>query len=104
WLAWALLASPKHFWQTLLSGCAAGLMLAYMFHAGVVHGIPPAAIAVAVILLLHGQLHGHRRLPWLLFASAALLSLALRAQRMAAALSFLQEFPRDEYALPGFPN
>ena len=35
-------------------------MFAYMFHAGMVHGIPPVAIAVAVILLLHGQLHGHR--------------------------------------------
>ena len=104
WLAWVLLAAHKHAWQTMLSTCAAGLMFAYMFHAGMVHGIPPAAIAVAVILLLHGQLHGHRRGPWLLFASAVLLSLALGAERMAAALSLLEQFPRDEYALPGFPS
>ena len=104
WLAWALLAVRKHVWQTLLSTCAAGLILAYMFHAGMVHAIPPVAIAVAVILLLHGQIHGHRGGPWLLFASAVLLSLALCAQRMAAALAFLQQFPRDEYALPGFPS
>jgi hypothetical protein len=102
WLAWAFLAVRKNVWQTMLSTCAAALMFAYMFHAGMVHAIPPVAIAVAVILLLHGQLHGHRRGPWLLFASAALLSLALGAQRMAAALAFLQQFPRDEYALPGF--
>lgn len=104
WLAWALLAMRKHVWQTMLSTCAAGLMFAYMFHAGMVHAIPPVAIAVAVILLLHGLLHGHRRGPWLLFASAVLLSLALGAQRMTAALAFLQQFPRDEYALPGFPS
>jgi hypothetical protein len=104
WLAWALLAAHQHVWQRVLSTCAAGLMLAYMFHAGMVHAIPPAAIAVAVILLLHGQMRGHRRWPWLLFASAALLSLALGAQRLAAALAFLQQFPRDEYALPGFPS
>jgi len=104
WLAWALLAVRKHVWQTMLSACAAALMFAYMFHAGMVHAIPPVAIAVAVILLLHGQLHGHRRGPWLVFASAVLLSLALGAQRLAAALAFLQQFPRDEYALPGFPS
>ena len=90
WLAWALLAVRKHVWQTMLSACAAALMFAYMFHAGMVHAIPPVAIAVAVILLLHGQLHGHRRGPWLVFASAVLLSLALGAQRLAAALAFLQ--------------
>jgi hypothetical protein len=33
-----------------------------------------------------------------------LLSLALGAQRMAAAFAFLQQFPRDEYALPGFSS
>jgi hypothetical protein len=79
-------------------------MFAYMFHAGMVHAIPPVAITVTVILLLHGQLHGHRRGPWLMFAGAALLALALGAQRLAAALAFLQHFPRDEYALPGFPS
>ena len=104
WLAWALLAVHKQVWQRVLSTCAAGLVLAYMFHSGMVHAIPPVAIAVAVILLLHGQLHGHRRGPWLVFASAVLLSLALGAQRLAAALAFLQQFPRNEYALPGFPS
>jgi hypothetical protein len=79
-------------------------MFACMFHAGMVHAIPPVAIALAVILLLHGRLHGHRRGPWLIFAGVALLSLALGAQRLAAALAFLQQFPRDEYALPGFPS
>jgi len=104
WLAWTLLAARKHVWQTMLSTCAAGLMLAYMFHAGMVHAIPPVAIAVSVILMLHGQMRGHRRGPWLVFASAVLLSLALGAQRIATALAFLQQFPRDEYALPGFPS
>lgn len=104
WLAWALLARHENVWQNVFATCAAGLMFACMFHAGMVHAILPVAIALAVILLLHGRLHGHRRGPWLIFAGGALLSLALGAQRLAAALAFLQHFPRDEYALPGFPS
>jgi hypothetical protein len=53
---------------------------------------------VSVILMLHGQLRGHRRGRGSLFAGAVLLSLALGAQRLATALAFLQQFPRDEYA------
>jgi hypothetical protein len=104
WLAWALLVVHKHVWQRMLSTCAAGLMLAYMFHSGMVHAIPPVAIAVAVIVLLNKRVGGHRCSPWLVFAGATLLSLAIGAQRLAAALAFLQQFPRDEYALPGFPS
>jgi hypothetical protein len=104
WLAWVFLASTSQKWRWLWPVGTAGVMFAYMFHAGMVHVIPPVAITVAVILLLHGQLHGHRRGPWLMFAGAALLALALGAQRLVAALAFLQQFPRDEYALPGFPH
>lgn len=104
WLAWAFLAEAPQRWRWLGPVSAGGLAFAYMFHAGMVHAIPPVAIAVALILLLHGQLHGHRRRPWVMLGAAALLALALGAQRLAAALAFLQHFPRDEYALPGFPS
>ncbi len=104
WLAWALLAARQNRWRSILQACAAGLMFATMFHAGMVHAIPPVAIALAVILLWHGLRHGQRRGPWLLFAAAVLLALALGAQRLAAGIAFLQQFPRDDYALPGFPS
>ncbi len=102
WLAWVFLAdgAGRRYWPA----AAGGLILAYMFHAGMVHGIAPMALAVAAILLVHGQLHGHRPAPWLLFAAAGLAALALSAQRLSAGLAFLQQFPRDEYDLPGFAS
>lgn len=107
WLAWAVLAEGgparsrlERAWPAL----AGGVMFAYMFHAGMVHGIAPLALAVAVIVLLHGERHGHRLGPWLALAGAAALALALGAQRLSAAFAFLQNFPRNEYPLPGFGN
>ena len=108
WLAWAVLSGSGgaargrlgRAWPAL----AGGLMFAYMFHAGMVHGIAPVALAVAVIVLLHGQSHGHRPGPWLGLAAAAAIALTLGAQRLFAAFAFMQNFPRNEYPLPGFGN
>jgi len=109
WLAWAVLAgdarpAARGGWRWLWPASAGGLMFAYMFHAGMVHAIPPVAIAVAVIVLVHGNVRGHRPGPWLTLSAAALVALALGAQRLSAAIAFLQNFPRDEYPLPGFSN
>jgi hypothetical protein len=49
-------------------------------------------------------LFGHRRAPWIALGCAIFLSIALGAQRLAAALAFIDQFPRAEYVLPGFPN
>ncbi len=102
WLAWAFLAggAGRRFWPAAVGG----LIFAYMFHAGMVHGIAPVVLAVATILLAHGQMHGHRPAPWLLLAAAGVVALALGAQRLSAGLAFLQQFPRDEYDLPGFSS
>lgn len=107
WLAWTLLGGglpAAGRWRWLWPVAACGATLAYMFHAGMVHGIPPAAMAVAAILLVHGLIHGHRLQPWLWLLGAVALALALGAQRLAAALAFLEHFPRDEYPLPGFAS
>lgn len=102
WLAWAFLAGGAG--RRLWPAAVGGLIFAYMFHSGMVHGIAPVALAVAAILLVHGQSHGHRPAPWLLFAAAGVAALALGAQRLSAGLAFLQHFPRDEYDLPGFAS
>jgi hypothetical protein len=102
WLAWAFLAGNAG--RRLWPAAVGGLIFAYMFHSGMVHGIAPVALAVAAILLVHGQSHGHRLAPWLLFAAAGLAAMALGAQRLSASLAFLQQFPRDEYDLPGFAS
>jgi hypothetical protein len=107
WLAWVLLGGGLQVagrWRWLWPVAAGGAVLAYMFHGGMIHGIPPAVMSVGAILLLHGQLRGHRRQPWLWLLGAAGLALLLGAQRLAAALAFVEHFPRDEYPLPGFAS
>jgi hypothetical protein len=107
WLAWLLLGGGLQVagrWRWLWPVAAGGAVLAYMFHGGMIHVISPAVMAVGAILLLHGHLHGHRRQPWLWLLGAAGLALLLGAQRLVAAQAFLENFPRDEYALPGFAS
>jgi hypothetical protein len=81
--------------------CVAGACLAYMFQSGMVHGIPPALLAVAGILTIHALCFGWRWQPWLLLAVAGTFSLALCAGKLVAELALLSNFPRDSYPLPG---
>jgi hypothetical protein len=111
WLAWAVLARrPEKAARTEVILSAAwyavlgGAIVAYMFQASMMTVIPPAGIAVAVLLLIHGHMHGHRVRPWALLAAAALVSCALSASRLVAMISFLQNFPRTDYPLPGFAD
>lgn len=89
---------------TVLGSLLAGALFAYAFQAGMIHGIGPVAFAVAAIVLVHGIRFGQSRRPWLAFAGAALVAAALSATRLAAALALARNFPRNEYALPGFPD
>ncbi len=82
-------------------GCVAAACLAYMFQSGMVHGIPPALLAMAVILMIHGLCFGWRWQPWLLLTVAGAFSLALCAGKLVAELALLSNFPRDSYPLPG---
>jgi hypothetical protein len=81
-----------------------GAIFAYMFHAGMVHSLVPIALITVVVFLAHGLIFGHVLRPWLRLAAAVLVSLALSASRLAAALAFLRNFPRSDYPLPGFVN
>jgi hypothetical protein len=102
WVAWSVLAPPQAWRQALAGTVVAGLAFAYMFQAGMVHGIAPGLLAIVAIVAVHGQLCGHRRAPWLALAAAGLLALAVCAERLAAAGAFLSQFPRTGYLLPGF--
>jgi len=108
WLAWVLLAArPRALsvaWHAVLCVVIGGLIIAYMVHSGMVHIIPPAAIAVAVILLVHGQIQGHRLQPWLIFVGSIVASIAFSGLRLSAAIAFLTHFPRNDLPLPGYPT
>jgi hypothetical protein len=102
WIALVAL-SPGATGRAAWAGAAVGaLAFAYMFEAGMVHGILPALLAIVLLVVAHGQLHGVRARPWKILAASGVLALALGAQRLAAALAFLAQFPRGDYPLPGF--
>jgi hypothetical protein len=92
-------------WQgkVLRIGVAA-LSLAYMFHSGMVEGLPPALLALAIILLLHAYLFGWRRFPFAALTVAGLFSLLISAGKLAASFAFFTHFPRNGYKLPGIPG
>jgi hypothetical protein len=87
---------------TALGALLAGALFAYAFQAGMIHGILPIAFASAAILLAHGIRYGQRRAPWLAFGASAAIAVALSATRLAAAIAFARNFPRDQYSLGGF--
>ena len=105
--AWLLLpASRDGAWRGRLGAIlGGGLAFAYMFHSGMVHLIPLAAAAVAGIAMIAALCRGWKAEEWreLLIRSggATVLALSLSAARLAAAIAFLRQFPRDLYSLPG---
>ena len=106
WIAWAVLLPARaeavwHWRRAVLATVLVGAIFAYQFQAGMQHIIVPVALATAVIVLVHGHLRGHAWQPWLIIALGAVLSVLLSAERLAAALAFLDYFPRNLYPLPG---
>ena len=107
WIALALLPAERG--KPALSGwvlriCAAGAGFAYMYQAGMIHGILPALLAIVIILAIHAFIFGWRVFPWGGLAASGLLMLALCAGKFAAGLALAHQFPRSEYELPGVPN
>lgn len=82
----------------------AAACLAYMFQAGMVHGIPPVLITAAVLILIHGLLFGQRLAPWLTLAGAGAGALLLSAGKLVSEFALLANLPRDFYPLPGIPG
>ncbi len=109
WIAWAALlpARGEAAWtgrRAVLATVTVGAIFAYQFEAGMQHIIIPVALATAVIVIVHGHLRGYAWQPWAVLGLGAVLSAGLSAQRLAAAIAFLDVFPRDLYPLPGFDS
>jgi hypothetical protein len=82
----------------------AGLCLAYMLQSGNVHGILPALLSISIIIMINAMMFGWRWFPWCALAAAGTLALLLCAGKLVSELSFLSNFPREFYPLPGFPS
>ena len=102
-IAWFLLrpAAKSCAYSTLLNGIAVGCMLAYGFYSGMVHLLLPCTAAVLAIACVHG-LAGREATGFVqrsLFA--ALVVTGLAAAKLLMTLSYLHNFPRSDYSLPG---
>jgi len=104
WLALALLTPVTSRVSTLGFGILAGLIAAYWLQSGLTTLMVPAALSVALILLVY-----RLRQPWprdLLprMSLAVLVSILLSASKLVASLAFYSQFQRTQYLLPGFDN
>ncbi len=108
-LAFFLLKSvqeKRHLWKWHLCGeiVASALLISYMFLSGMTQLIIPSMIAVILMGLILGTFANSPLSPkWFLIklSAAGTLSLCLSAAKLISALSFLKNFPRDTYLLPG---
>ena len=69
-----------------------------------VHGIPPIALSMLMLMLLHGVAFGFSWRPLFILGLGALGALALSASKLSAELAWLSQFPRDLYPLPGIAS
>ncbi len=107
-LAVALLPSPgmraMGWAATVLRVCAAGLLLAVMLQAGMVHVVPAVLLGIPMIALMQSIACGRSGFSVSAFAAAIALAALLAAGKMAALIALIGVFPRTDYSLPGFPN
>jgi hypothetical protein len=84
-----------------LHAAMAGILLAYMFQAGMVNVALPAIVSVIIIGLIYEMTCDTQRQFWRRLTSAGGIALALCGAKLVAAMAYLQHFGRDMYQLPG---
>jgi hypothetical protein len=106
WLAYVAATGPDRWsWKdhTNLARClAGGLILGYWVHAGAQSLMPAFGLASAALVNV-AWLRGSPVRPAIMRATVMLgLGFALAASKLAATFSFMAEFTRSGYRLPGF--
>jgi hypothetical protein len=105
WLVRALPRDPgMRSWRAASDSALAALGMAYVLYAGGVHLVVPMAVAIAALCLL-GTLNGcPPRDVAARLCGAALAACAIGSLKVLAGWSFLENFPRSAYPLPGVPS
>jgi hypothetical protein len=85
----------------LFHGVMGGILLAYMFQAGMVNVILPAIGSIIVIGLVYHLMGNTPVQFWRRVLCAAGIATALCSAKLVAAIAYLQYFGRDMYTLPG---
>jgi hypothetical protein len=105
-LAFFLLRTPSQhqkdrWWHLTYDTVLAGILMAYMFHAGMVNVVLPALASVVVIGLLQSLIQQQSSMFWRRLIFGGCVALALCSAKLLAAMAYLHYFGRDIYRLPG---
>ena len=92
--------------NTTAAGCLAGVVGAYWVHSRLGTLLIPAGLAVALMLLMYWIWVSQPRTGQIVYRSlfGALVAAALSASKLVAGISFLANFPRSDYLLPGYQS
>jgi hypothetical protein len=85
----------------MLDGVMAGIVLAYMFQAGMVNVTLPAVGSVIIIGLMYEAIHNKTVRFGLRLICAGGIAVAFCSAKLVAAMAYLHYFGRDMYKLPG---
>ncbi len=105
-LCWAILPAASRLSPAawVLRICLAGVLVAVMLQAGMVHVVPAVVLSAGMVALIHMALAGgSARWLWSLIGALGLAAM-LAAGKLAVLAAFVAVFPRDSYSLPGFPS
>jgi hypothetical protein len=78
-----------------------GLIWSYMFYSGMTAIMIPVILGVLAIGCLDVYLKGNSRSFWDRFVLSGLLSLAISSVKLLPGLAYLNNFPRNNYKIPG---
>jgi hypothetical protein len=84
-------------WLSVLSG----LIWSYMFYSGMASIIIPVILSVMAIACIYRYLNGNNKSFWGRFVFSGLLSLVICSVKLLPALAFMNNFPRNNYKIPG---
>jgi hypothetical protein len=78
-----------------------GLILTYMIYSGMMVIIVPVILTVIAVACIYGLRGGQLGLFWKKIMLAAIVSLAICSAKLISSVSFINQFPRNQYQLPG---
>ena len=105
WIAYFLLRlARRNISTTLFNGAAAGCMFAYGIYSGLASLLLPCAVAILTIVCIYGPAGRESSSFVQRSLVAALVTIGLSAAKLVAMFSFLHNFPRSDYSLPGIAN
>jgi len=110
WMAYFLAvpapAAGPRWLMTSAAACIAGVVGAYWIQSGLGALVIPSGLALVLILLAYGTWVAQPSAGRIVYRSlvGALVTAALSAAKVVAGASFLANFPRAEYLLPGYQS